>query len=175
MTFPRMTWMGLLIATLGWGILICYPLVASFAIDPAQTQPVRDPGRFIPLIGENTVMTGLAIALLGALERALRLLAKIAGSGAMAVERTQRGHAPAAPARKLQAAPAGPIAVSQAQPVHNEPMLMTQRTASDVVTRGALNGRDYVLFRDGSVVLETLLGPRRFASITEAQEFIGAN
>ncbi len=52
---------------------------------------------------------------------------------------------------------------------------MPQRSASDVVTRGALNGRDYVLFRDGSVVVETLLGARRFPSITEAQEFIGAN
>ena len=35
--------------------------------------------------------------------------------------------------------------------------------------------RDYVLFRDGSVVVETLLGPRRFLSLSEAQEFIGAN
>jgi hypothetical protein len=52
---------------------------------------------------------------------------------------------------------------------------MPQRSPSEVVTRGALNGRDYVLFRDGSVVVETLLGPRRFSSITEAQEFIGAN
>jgi hypothetical protein len=46
--------------------------------------------------------------------------------------------------------------------------------AGDVVTRGELNGRDYVLYRDGSVLIETLLGPRRFASISEAQEFIGA-
>ena len=54
-------------------------------------------------------------------------------------------------------------------------MLMPQRAPSDVVTRGALNGRDYVLFRDGSVVVETLLGAAALRSITEAQEFIGAN
>jgi hypothetical protein len=53
-------------------------------------------------------------------------------------------------------------------------MLMPKRTSNEIVTRGALNGRDYVLFRDGSVVVETLMGPRRFISITEAQEFIGA-
>jgi hypothetical protein len=67
--------------------------------------------------------------------------------------------------------PAAPIATMPAQ----SHMLMPQRSASDVVTRGALNGRDYILFRDGSVVVETLLGARRFPSITEAQEFIGAN
>ena len=168
MTFPRMTWIGLLIATLGWGILICYPLVVSFTIDAAQGQAGRDPGRFIPLIGENAIMTGLAIAVLGALERALCLLSKISASGIAA-----RAQAPAA--RGLHAAPAGPINVAQGLPTQSEPALMSQRSTSDVVTRGALNGRDYVLFRDGSVVLETLLGPRRFASITEAQEFIGAN
>jgi hypothetical protein len=166
MTFPRMTWIGLLIATLGWGILICYPLVVSFTIDASQAQPARDPGRFIPLIGENTILTGMAIAILGALERALRLLSRISSNGAVA-----RGAQPAMAARPAQTASSKPINV----PAAAEPMLMSPRSAGDVVTRGALNGRDYVLFRDGSVVLETLLGPRRFASIGEAQEFIGAN
>lgn len=161
--------MGLLIATLGWGILICYPLVVSFTFDAAQGQHVRDPGRFIPLIGENTILTGMAIAILGALERALRLLSKISSTGAAG--RAQ----PVAGARSMQPGPSAPINVPQSVPTVAEPMLMSPRAAGDVVTRGALNGRDYVLFRDGSVVLETLLGPRRFASIGEAQEFIGAN
>lgn len=58
-------------------------------------------------------------------------------------------------------------------PVQSPPFI-SQRAPNDVVTRGELNGRDYVLFRDGSVMIETLLGPRLFSSITEAQEFIGA-
>jgi hypothetical protein len=168
MVFPRMTWMGLLIATLGWGILICYPLVVSFTIDAAQGQPARDPGRFIPLIGENTILTGMAIAVLGALEKALRLLMKISSNGT--VVRSQ-----STPTQSLQTASAGTISTPHAMAAHPEPKLMSMRSANEVVTRGALNGRDYVLFRDGSVVLETLLGPRRFASITDAQEFIGAN
>jgi hypothetical protein len=163
MPFPRMAWVGLLIATLGWGILICYPLVVSLTVDTAQN--TRDPARFIPLLGENTILTGMAIAVLGTLEKAIRLLTKIAGQNALPKSQSL--------AAKAVPAVGGAAGTTQLYPAHGETMLMSQRGPNDVVTRGALNGRDYVLFRDGSVVLETLLGPRRFASITEAQEFIG--
>ncbi|HLH10393.1 MAG TPA: hypothetical protein VKV77_00780 [Methylovirgula sp.] len=43
----------------------------------------------------------------------------------------------------------------------------------NVVQRGRLKDRPYVLFGDGSVEVETLLGLRRFASFKEAHEFIG--
>jgi len=164
-----MTWIGLLITTLGWGFLLSYPLIVSFlpAAGPGEAQ--HDPARFIPLIGNNAVITGMAIAILGALEKGIRLLSKIAANGVQ----------PRQPSRPARAAPNGQggaqINAPSSQVVHAEPMLMGNRTPNEVVTRGALNGRDYVLFRDGSVVVETLLGPRRFTSITEAQEFIGAN
>jgi hypothetical protein len=167
MPFPRLTWAGLLIATLGWGFLLSYPLLAPSVLSSSGATEIHDPARVILVFGENAVVTGLAIAVLGALERVLRLLARIAGSAGQSRTQAKSGTA----ATASSPAHATPIATMPAQ----SHMLMPQRSATDVVTRGALNGRDYILFRDGSVVVETLLGARRFPSITEAQEFIGAN
>ncbi|MGF1621501.1 MAG: hypothetical protein ACFCUR_12905 [Rhodomicrobiaceae bacterium] len=168
MPFPRMTWIGLLITTLGWGFLLSYPLIVSFLPPSGAGQAHHDPARFIPLIGNNAVITGMAIAILGALDKGIRLLTKIAASG---VQPRQ----PSRPSRPASNGQSAQINAPSSQVAHAEPMLMGNRAPNDVVTRGALNGRDYVLFRDGSVVVETLLGPRRFTSITDAQEFIGAN
>ena len=155
MPFPRLTWAGLLIATLGWGLLLSYPLLAPHDVVSSTASEIRDPARFILIFGENAVITGFALALLGALEKALYLLARLNGGGM---------GGPRVPPRSTMPMP----------PAANPPFLQ-QRSPNEVITRGALNGRDYVLFRDGSVMVETLLGPRRFASITEAQEFIGVN
>ncbi len=170
MPFPRLTWAGLLLVTLGWGFILSYPLIAPLVPDGGQAAAVRDPARFIPLLGENAIVTGLGIALLGAAEKALRLLLKIAAISSHPRPQPR-------PGSSLQTAPAGSMASPHMQHAQQQqtPILMPQRGSNEVVTRGALNGRDYVLFRDGSVVVETLLGPRRFQSITEAQEFIGAN
>ena len=166
MPFPRLTWAGLLIATLGWGFLLSYPLLGPTVLSSSGGAEIRDPARFILIFGENAVVTGLAIALLGAFERALRLLGRIAGNAGQVRAQSKPGTTAMAAASTC----AAPVATMSAQ----SHMLMPQRSSTDVVTRGALNGRDYILFRDGSVVVETLLGARRFPSITEAQEFIGA-
>ena len=149
MLFPRLTWAGLLVSTLGWGLLLSYPLLAPHG---ATAPEAGDPARFILIFGQNAIVTGLAIAFLGAMERVIGLLARSPAG-------QTKSSTPAARAPSLAAAP----------------QLMTTRPANEVVTKGALGGRDYVLFRDGSVVVETLLGPRRFLSLTEAQEFIGEN
>jgi hypothetical protein len=156
MPFPRMTWAGLLIATLGWGLLLAYPLLASHGPVSPGAHEIRDPARFILIFGENAVVTGLAIALLGAMEKVIALLGRSAATA---------GQSKAGPQASAPRAPSlGP-----------SPQLLSARQTNEIVTKGALAGRDYVLFRDGSVVVETLLGPRRFLSMTEAQEFIGAN
>ncbi len=155
-----MTWAGLLLTIFGWGFVLVYPLIVPLMPDGGLAGTMRDPARFISLIGENAIMTGLAIALLGALGKALRLLTRVTDNAGQARPQPRPG------SRPLHASPGQG---------NGTPMPMPQNKANEVVTRGALNGRDYVLFRDGSVVVETLLGPRRFTSITEAQEFIGAN
>ncbi len=157
MPFPRLTWAGLLIATLGWGLLLSYPLLANHGGNMADARDLHDPARFILIFGENALVTGLAIALLGAMEKVIALLSR-----------------PVVSHSQAKAAPA-PRAPTLANPQFASPQLMTPRAANEIVTKGALCGRDYVLFRDGSVVVETLLGPRRFLSLAEAQEFIGTN
>jgi hypothetical protein len=52
------------------------------------------------------------------------------------------------------------------EPVNKKPV-------TKVVERGRLKDRPYVLFGDGSIEVETLLGQRRFASFKDAREFIG--
>lgn len=148
MPFPRLTWAGLLIATLGWGLLLSYPLWAPYGAVPAGNNELRDPARFLLVFGENAIVTGLAIALLGAAEKVIVLLARQTANSSQA---------------------------KSASPMRASAQLMAPRQTSDIVTRGAVGGREYMLFRDGSVVVETLLGPRRFLSLSEAQEFIGAN
>lgn len=150
MPFPRLTWAGLLVATLGWGLLLSYPLWAPHGAAAAISgNEFRDSARFLLVFGENAIMTGLAIALLGAAEKVIVLLAR-------------------QPANSGQGKTGG-------APMRASPQLMAPRQNTEIVTRGAVGGRDYVLFRDGSVVVETLLGPRRFLSLSEAQEFIGTN
>ena len=156
MPFPRMTWAGLLIATLGWGLLLAYPLLASHGPVGPGAHEIRDPARFILIFGENAVVTGLAIALLGAMEKVIALLGR-----------------PSANASQSKASPQA--SAPRPPSLGPSPQLLSARQTNEIVTKGALAGRDYVLFRDGSVVVETLLGPRRFLSMTEAQEFIGAN
>jgi hypothetical protein len=155
MPFPRLTWAGLLIATLGWALLLTYPMLASNVMAVAGAPEPRDPTRFILIIGENAVITGLAIAMLGAAERMISLLNR----------------------QPVSTAASKPSTASSTRSTSTltQPQLMSARPTTEVVTKGALAGRDYVQFRDGSVVVETLLGPRRFLSLTEAQEFIGAN
>ena len=148
MLFPRLTWAGLLISTLGWGLLLSCPLLSPHGVSAPETS---DPQRFILIFGQNAIVTGLAIAFLGTMDKVIGLLSRAPTSAAQSK----------ATAARVQALSA--------------PQLMTTRQANDVVTKGALAGRDYVLFRDGSVVVETLLGPRRFLSLNEAQEFIGEN
>lgn len=149
MAFPRLTWAGLLISTLGWGLLLSYPLLAPHG---AGTPESGDPARFILLFGQNAIVTGLAIAFLGTMDKVIALLSRSPAT---------QSHSKAGSAARA--------------PSLSAPQLMTPRQANDVVTKGALGGRDYVLFRDGSVVVETLLGPRRFLSLNEAHEFIGEN
>ena len=43
----------------------------------------------------------------------------------------------------------------------------------EIIDRGRIRDRGYVLYGDGTVDVETLLGIRRFASLAEARDFIG--
>jgi hypothetical protein len=165
MNLPRLAWIGLFIAVIGWGFLFVSPSISPDIAEPAEAASARDRAAFLALIGQNAIVTGLAITLLGGMEKALRLLGRLAA--AVPPPRAQGRTAMA-----LAQLPQRPV---QTPPLEPAPAAAPPRTTAEVVTRGMLNGRDYVLFRDGSVLVETLLGPRRFPSITDAQTFIGIN
>lgn len=42
-----------------------------------------------------------------------------------------------------------------------------------VVARGQVDDRGFLILADGTLIIETLLGQRRFRTIADAREFIG--
>lgn len=96
----------------------------------------------MPNAGLCTILTGFGIAILGALQTGFGALNKFFES---VLERT------GTPRAKVLQRPA------------------QQRK---IVERGWVKDRAYVLFMDGSVEVETLLGRRIFPSLQDAQEFI---
>jgi hypothetical protein len=131
MVFSWLTWLGLLVAGLGWTAPWFFPAMGDdeigfllrYASSPAAMQT----------IAQNMILSGFGIAILGALQT---------GFGAL----NQHLHAAGRPA---------------------------SAELGQVVERGKLQDRQFSRFADGSVEVETLLGTRRFASMADAQGFIG--
>lgn len=81
---------------------------------------------------------------------------------------------PVAPAAQPVAAMPLPMPPAPLPPVLQPLMSSTASSQSrNVLTRGDLNGRNYSVFTDGSIEMDTVFGPRWFASIDLAREFIG--
>jgi hypothetical protein len=89
------------------------------------------------------ILSGFGIAILGALQTGFGALNKFFGS---VLERSS-GH--------------------QEKPSSHRPAQQKK-----IVERGWVKNRAYVLYMDGSVEIETLLGRRIFPSLQDAQEFI---
>lgn len=86
-------------------------------------------------------------------------------------------------ATMLASAELGPVPEREALPAFVPPpipvqpqramMSASQPAAGHVLSRGIMEGRAYAVFSDGSIELETAFGPRWFASVELAHEFIG--
>jgi hypothetical protein len=96
-----------------------------------------------PAIAECTILSGFGIAILGALQTGFEALNKFFQS---ALERTGNARSKA----KGQLSP----------------------QQKKIVERGRIKNRSYVLYLDGTVEVETMLGRRIFSSLQDAQEFI---
>jgi hypothetical protein len=94
-------------------------------------------------IAQCTILSGFGIAILGALQSGFGALNKF--FEAVLVRTAQ--------------SPTKAVASQQTHP-------------RKIVERGWVKDRAYILFIDGSVEVETLLGRRLFPSVQEAQEFI---
>ncbi|MBX2806939.1 MAG: hypothetical protein KTR19_13275 [Hyphomicrobiales bacterium] len=95
----------------------------------------------------SLMLTGFAIAILASLEKIRTTLGRVLMYQTAAV---------ALPARS--------------KPLETPPAAAPKET---VVERGDIDGRRYIAFTDGTVIVETKFGRRRFGSIKDAQDFIG--
>jgi hypothetical protein len=99
----------------------------------------------MPAISQATILSGFGLAILGALQTGFGALKHFFDT---VLERTAR-------------------------PGAHPGDTIGKKPVTKVVERGRLKDRPYVLFGDGSIEVETLLGQRRFASFKDAREFIG--
>ena len=73
MIFDKLTWVGLMNTALGWTLLLSSPqLIEIFASLSGRPGVYRN----LPTIAECTILTGLGIAILGALQTGFGVLNK---------------------------------------------------------------------------------------------------
>ncbi|WP_026606642.1 hypothetical protein [Methylocapsa acidiphila] len=142
MSIDKLTWLGLAIVVLAWGLLF-------FVADPIDLFGVASgrvlSGRVLNVAGiaQCGIVSGFGIAILGSLQL---------GFGSLN--------------RFFQAV----LTRTMTSVTNGEaPQIAHQRK---IVERGWVKDRAYVLFNDGSVEVETMLGRRRFPSLQDAREFI---
>jgi hypothetical protein len=150
MASSRLTFLGLLLAVLGW-VLLLFGGQISLAVTGLLSRPLPlsiDPGRTD--VAQSLIFTGLGLAILGTLRAGLKTL------------------------RLFFEAVLQRSAAARAQPAPPPPPVVEPIDPSTVVERGWIRDRPYARYADGSVEIETLLGVRRFASFTDAEHFIGS-
>lgn len=147
-----LTWLGLLVAAIGWVML----LFGSFERTPAIRELGIPEGQVANLhrlfIAVSIILSGFAVALLGAIQEAADRLAAAWGAASRPSE-AKLEHA-GAPAPQSEAA--------EPPPPHQ-----------DVVERGTLGGREYRVLRDGRIEMQTMVGPKHFVSLDQAAEYFG--
>jgi hypothetical protein len=130
---------GLAIAAVGWVLLVfAAPESAGFGLERRSVVNLH-----MLFIGSTLVLTGLAIAVLGAIHEVGQALR----------ERTSPGEIGDVPAADLVARGPQPTDAS--------------------VTRGQLAGREYKRHPDGAVEVLTMVGWKHFPSLKAAKDFLG--
>jgi len=161
--------LGLVILIAGWGMLLFKPFIAGAAFPEARTVAT-----LVARIGEGAVILGVVLALLALLLSSIGPR-KTAEQSARTARRERElptlavaPEAPAAPAadpRSIEDLPLPPTLSQPAAAAGAAPMM--------VIARGNVEERLFLVLADGSVVIETLLGQRRFRSVADARDFIG--
>ncbi len=120
-------------------------LLAASLITGRAASPAGWSGVYLsmPRIAECAILTGLGLAIVGALH---------SGFGAL----NNAFEPPSGRSGKVRLKPTGCSHPQQKM----------------IVERGCVKDRAYVLYIDGSVEVETMLGRRIFSSLRDAQEFI---
>jgi hypothetical protein len=151
-TLMRFNWLakaGLLITILGWLTYLFGVLAPAIPEAEPRIQALAqvDVGPYVGLasdIGRNLILTGLGLAIVGVLR-----------SGFGAFNRFFDAILKSA---------------NSPRPEPKPPLI----DPNHIVERGRIRDRGYVMYGDGSVEVETLVGIRRFPSREDAQSFVGA-
>jgi hypothetical protein len=149
MASSRLTSLGLLLAALGWLLLLFGGQLSQLSTSlMGRPLPLAiDPGRTD--VSQSLILSGFGLAILGTLRAGLATLRQFFEA---VLQRSA--------AAKAQSAAAMP-SIDPVDP-------------STVVERGWIGDRPYARFADGCVEVETLLGVRRFTSFNDAEDFVGS-
>ena len=142
MIFDKLTWVGFMIVALGWALLFSTPQLVEI-LASFTGHSMSASYLNMPTVALCTVLSGFGVAILGALQTGFGALNKFFVS---VLDRTAKPGANAFASRPEQ--------------------------PRRIIERGWLKDRAYLLFMDGSVEIETMLGKRLFPSLQDAQEFI---
>jgi len=142
MIFDKLTWVDFMIVALGWALLFSSPQLTELLA--SFTGRSMNAGYInMPTIALCMILTGFGVAILGALQTGFGALNNFFDS---VLERTAKSGTN--------------VRVNRPE----QPRI--------IIERGWLKDRAYILFMDGSVEIETMLGRRLFPSLQDAQEFI---
>jgi hypothetical protein len=193
LAFSRLTWSGLMVAAFGWMLLLSG---GSVQVLLSPTAPS------VSVIAACTIVSGFGLAILGALQTGFGALTRFFDSVLQRTNARGEAPAvyetPSVPPRSDAAllASAARVEPRRFSPARTEPLVAAPQRAASVRTappkqaptrqaasakatprkvleRGWWKDRAYTIFLDGTVEIETLLGLRRFASMADAQDFIG--
>ncbi len=149
MKIGRVTWFGLTLAVIGWALLLGETAITDFmSVQASRTMPASFHADFID-VAKSVIYSGFGLALVGSLQTGFGALNRF--FEAVLVRSGQKTQAHALP------------------PSHVADVYRREEMAPPPPPR---SGRPYRTFADGSVEVETIVGNRRFRSMSEARDFI---
>lgn len=149
------TWLGLVIVVLGWALLLASLLISDATLKAGNLVAAMTTRGDIVTIAQTGIVSGLGIAIIGALHSGFGAFGRFFDA---VLQRS------VSPRRDLPVEPSAPtVSVSSVDRGTAPPMPPPPLRPKD---------KNYVTRPDGSVEVETLFGPRVFATMEEAREFI---
>jgi hypothetical protein len=168
MIFERLTWIGFMIVAAGWALLLSAPQLAD-GIAHLAGRSSESAALNISAIAQCGIVSGFGVGIIGALQTGFGALNKFF-EAVLARSQQSRTHAATPSLAPTQAAARAAVEPLRQPAPRNVARAPAQ--SRKIQERGWVKDRAYLLFTDGSVEVETMLGRRKFPSLQEAQEFI---